>query len=60
MTDIKKRKKYKKVYHQKKLKFQDYENCLNPAKIDRKLKHWENKKLNIDKLKELVKNTTKI
>ena len=36
---IKKGKKYKKVHHQKKLKFQDYENCLNPAKIDRKLKH---------------------
>ena len=39
MTDIKKGKKYKKVHHQKKLKFQDYENCLNPAKIDRKFKH---------------------
>ena len=43
------------MYHKKKLKLQDYKSCLNPAKIDKKLKYLENKKFNVDKLKELVK-----
>ena len=40
------------------LKFQDYKNCLNAAKIDEKLKYLELKKINVHKLKELVKNKT--
>ena len=38
------------------LKFQDYKNCLNAAKIDGKIKYLEKKKYNVDKLKEFVKN----
>ena len=42
----------------KELKFQNYKNCLNAAKIDGKLKYLENKKFNVDKVQELVKNKT--
>ena len=37
------------------LKFQDYKNCLNAAKIEGKIKYLEKKKYNVDKLKEFVK-----
>ena len=35
------------------LENQDHKNCLNPAKLDGKLKYLEKKKFNIDKLKNL-------
>ena len=40
----------------KKLKFQDYKNCLKVAQIDGKIKYLEKKKFNVDNLKEFVKN----
>ena len=36
----------------RKLKFQSYKNCLEAAEIERKIKYLENKKFNIDILKE--------
>ena len=48
----------KKCVIKRKLKFQDYKNCLNEAKIDGKLKYLEKKGFNVDKLKEFVKNKT--
>ena len=38
----------------KELKFQDYGNCLNAAKIYGKLKYLERKKFNIDKTLDKV------
>ena len=35
------------------LENQDHKNCLNPAKLDGRLKYLEKKKFNIDKLKNL-------
>ena len=52
---IKKQKVQKRVI-KRKLKFQDDKNCLNAAKIDRKLKYLEKKKFSVDKRKEFVKN----
>ena len=54
----KKAKGTKKCVIKRELKFQDYKNCLNAAKIDEKLKYLELKKINVHKLKELVKNKT--
>ena len=40
------------------LKFQDYKNYLNAAKIDGKFNYLEKNRFNVDKLKEFVKNKT--
>ena len=42
----------------KRTKFQDHKNCLNAAKIDRKLKHLDKKKFNVGKHKEFANNKT--
>ena len=52
----KKAKDTKKSVLKRKLKFQDYKNCLNIAKIDGKLKYLEKKKINVDKFKEFIKH----
>ena len=44
-TNIKNRQGIKKCIVKIELKFQDYKNCLNAAKIDVKLKYLENKKI---------------
>ena len=54
----KKAKGTKKSVIRRKLKFQDYKNCLNAAKIHEKLKYLEEKKFNVDKLKEFVEHKT--
>ena len=48
----------KKCVIKRNLKLQDWENCLNVAKIGRKLKYLEKKTFYVDKLKEFVKNKT--
>ena len=55
---IKKQKGTRKCLIKGELKFQDYKNCLNAAKIDGKLKYLERKKFNVGKLQEFVKNKT--
>ena len=55
---IKNQKVQKKCVIKRKIKFKDYKNCLNAAKIDGKLKYLEKKKCNVDKLKEFAKNKT--
>ena len=52
----KKAKCTKRCVIKRKVKFQDYKNSLNPAKTDEKIKYYENKKNNGEKLKEVVKN----
>ena len=49
MTRIKNQKVQKQCVIKRKLKLQDYKNCLNAAKTDGKLKYLE-KKNNVDKL----------
>ena len=39
----------------RKLKFQDYKNCLNVAEIERKRKYLEKKEINDGSLKEITK-----
>ena len=40
----------------RKLKFQDYKNCLEAAQIENKINHLEKKKIDVDNLKEFIKN----
>ena len=54
----KKAKGTKKCVIKRELKFEDYKNCLNAAKIGEKLKDLELKKFDVHKLKEFVKNKT--
>ena len=54
----KKAKGTKKCVIKTELKFHDYKNCLNAAKIDGKLKFLQKKKCNVHKIKEFVKNKT--
>ena len=49
---IKKTKCTKKCVIKRELEFQDYKNCLNATKIDRKLKYIEKKGFNEDKLQK--------
>ena len=55
-SENRKKQKVQKSVMKRELKFQDYKNCLNAAKIDGKIKYLEKKKYNVDKLKEFVKN----
>ena len=43
MMKIKKKKAHKKMCHKKKLKFQDYKNCLEVAQVERKIKPFKNR-----------------
>ena len=59
MIKIKKQKaqKYMSLCNKKKTsKFQSYKNCLEAAQIENKINHLEKNKINVDSLKEFVKN----
>ena len=43
MMKIKKKKALKKMCHKKKLKFQNYKNCLEVAQVERKIKQFKNR-----------------
>ena len=47
-----KSKRHKKVYHKKKIKFQDYKNCLEAAQTGNKINHFEKNKIGVDSPKE--------
>ena len=49
---IKKQKGTKKFFIKRKLKFQDYSNCLEAAQIENKINHLEQHKIDVDSLKE--------
>ena len=49
---IKKAKGTKKYVIKRKLKFQDYKNCLEAAQIENKINHLEKNKIDVDCLKE--------
>ena len=40
----------------KKIKFQDYKNCLEAAQIENKINHLEENKTDLDRFKELIQN----
>ena len=40
----------------KKIKFEDYKNCLKEAQTKNKLSHLEKHKIDADSLKEFIKN----
>ena len=52
----KKAKGTKKCVIKRKLKFEDYKNCLEAAQIENKINHLENNKMDGDSLKEFIKN----
>ena len=53
ISENKKAKYTEKCVLKRQLENQDHKNCLNPAKLDGRLKYLEKKKFNIDKLKNL-------
>ena len=49
---MQKDKRYKKLCWKRKLKFQDYKNCLKPSQIINIVKHFEKKGVDDDSIKE--------
>ena len=43
-------KRNKKVSHKKKLKVEDYENCLKSTQLENRINHLQKNKVNIDSL----------
>ena len=43
----------------RKLKFEDYKNCLGAAQIENKINHLEKNKIDVDSLKEVQKEFIK-
>ena len=50
---------YKKVCHKRKLKFEDYKNCLEPIQIENKINQSKKIKLEQIALKKIEKNLQK-
>ena len=55
MMKIKKQNAQKSVI-KRKLKFQDYKNCLEAAQIENKINHLEKNKIDVDSFKEFLKS----
>ena len=53
--DDKKAKGTKEYFIKRKLKFQDYKNCLEAAQIENKINHLEKNKIDLDSPKEFIK-----
>ena len=51
-----KQKSKKKYIIKRKLKFEDYKNCVEAAEIENKIKHLEKNEIGIDSPKEFIKN----
>ena len=41
----------------RKLKFENYKNCLEATQLDNKMKYLEKNKINKDSLKKIIKNS---
>ena len=52
----KKGKGKKKCVIKRKLKFENYKNCLEATQLDNKITYLEKNKINIDSLKKIIKN----
>ena len=55
-SEDKKAKGTKKCVIKRKLKFENYKNCLEATQLDNKIKYLEKNKINIDSLKKIIKN----
>ena len=44
------------MQHKKKLRFEDYKNCLEAAQIGNKINHLEKTKIDVDSPKEFIRN----
>ena len=56
MIKTKKQKGTKMCVKKRKLKFQDYKNCLEAAQVENKINHLEKNKTDVYSLKEFIKN----
>ena len=52
-----KKQKAKKCAIKRKLKFQDYKNCLEATQSDSKVKYLEKNKTDIDSARKIIKNS---
>ena len=58
MAVKRKKKKHTKNYViKRKLKFENYKNCLEATQLDNKIEYLEKNKINIDSLKKIIKNS---
>ena len=55
-SEDKKAKGTKQYFINRKFKFEIYKNCLKATQLDNKIKYLEKNKINIDSLKEIIKN----
>ena len=53
----KKEKGTEKCTIKRKLKFENYKNCLEAFQVDNEIKYLEKNKINIDSLKKIIKNS---
>ena len=56
-NEDKKAKDTKKCVIKRKLKFENYKNCLEATQLDNKIKYLEKNKINIYSLKKIIKNS---
>ena len=56
-SEDKKTKGAKKCVIKRKLKFENYKNCLEATKLENEMKYLEKSKINIDSLKKIIKNS---
>ena len=58
-SEDKKAKSAKNCVIKRKLKFENYNNCLEATQLDNKIKYLEKSKISIDSLKKIIKNSKK-
>ena len=56
-SEDKKAKDTKKCVIKRKIKFEIYENCLGATQLENETNHLEKKKINVDNLKQILKNS---
>ena len=59
-NEDKKGKHTKKCFIKRKLKLENYKNCLESTQLENKITYLEKSKINIDSLKNIIKITAKI
>ena len=55
-SEDKKNKRHKKTVIKRKLKFQDYEGCLEAAHTENKINDFEKNKIDVNSLNDFIKN----
>ena len=56
-SEDKKAKDTKMFVLKKKLKFENYKNCLEPTQLENKINHLEANQTDIDNIKKIIKNS---